>query len=59
MMHLARRIAAGVLALLREIADENAYHRHLAASGREHSGAEWRSFCDNRLRSKYQRSKCC
>jgi len=31
-----RRFGRLVLALLREIADENAYRRHLAAHGREH-----------------------
>lgn len=50
------RIVAG---LLRELADENAYRRHLAAHGREHSGDEWRRFVDHRMRAKYQRPKCC
>lgn len=48
-----------LLALLREIADENAYRRHLAAHGIEHSRCEWNKFCDNRLQSKYGRAKCC
>jgi hypothetical protein len=48
-----------VLALLREIGDESAYQRHLAAHGREHSGAEWRRFSEERMRSKYARAKCC
>jgi hypothetical protein len=48
-----------LLALLREIADENAYQRHLAAHGRAHSGAEWRHFSEERLRAKYARAKCC
>ena len=53
--------AAGrlVLALLRELADENAYERHLRAHGREHSGEEWRRFSEERLRAKYSRAKCC
>ena len=46
-------------ALLRELADENAYQRHLAAHGRPHSAGEWRRFCDERLRAKYARAKCC
>ena len=58
-VRLAKRIGAVVVALLREIGDENAYRRHLAVHGCAHSGEEWRRFCDNRLRSKYQRSKCC
>ena len=48
-----------VLALLREIGDENAYQRHLAAHGRAHSGAEWRRFSEERMRDKYARAKCC
>jgi hypothetical protein len=45
--------------LLRELADETAYQRHLTANGREHSPAEWRKFSDARLRAKYFRPKCC
>lgn len=47
------------LGLLRELSDENAYQRHLAAHGRQHSGAEWRKFSEARLRAKYLRAKCC
>lgn len=49
----------GLLMLLREIADENAYARHLAAHGRPHSAEEWRRFSDERMRQKYARAKCC
>ena len=45
--------------LLRELADENAYERHLAAHARVHSAEEWRKFSDARLRAKYMRAKCC
>jgi hypothetical protein len=48
-----------LVALLRELADENAYARHLASSGQPHSGQEWRRFCDHRLKQKYSRAKCC
>jgi hypothetical protein len=48
-----------VMALLRELSDENAYARHLAAHGRTHSGEEWRRFSEERLRAKYARAKCC
>ena len=48
-----------VIALLRELADENAYQRHLTAHGRTHSGAEWRRFSEERLSAKYSRAKCC
>jgi hypothetical protein len=49
----------GVIALLREIADENAYERHLRSQGRVHSAAEWRRFSDERLARKFAQSKCC
>ena len=45
--------------LLRELADENAYRRHLDAHGRQPSREEWRRFTDERLRAKYSRAKCC
>ena len=45
--------------LMRELSDQNAYARHLAAHGVEHSGAEWRKFSEERLREKYMRAKCC
>jgi hypothetical protein len=48
-----------VVALLRELADEAAYERHLARRGRTASRAEWRLFSDERLRGKYGRPKCC
>jgi hypothetical protein len=48
-----------LLALLREIGDENAYHRHLAAHGLVHSGPEWRRFCDERWLAASKRAKCC
>ena len=58
-MKTIRRIASFALDLLRELADENAYRRHLAASGRVHSAAEWRHFSEHRLQAKYARAKCC
>lgn len=58
-MRVLRKIAAGVLELLREIGDERAYARHLAAHGVRHSAEEWRKFSDERFRAKYQRAKCC
>jgi hypothetical protein len=50
------RILAGIL---KELSDETAYQRHLAAHGRTHSGEEWRRFSEERLRAKYARPKCC
>lgn len=49
----------GLLTLLREIADENAYKRHLTAHGRAHSPEEWRRFLDERLARKFAQGKCC
>ena len=54
-----RRFARLVWSLLRELADENAYARHLSIEGRSHSAAEWRRFSEQRLKSKYARAKCC
>ncbi len=59
MKALFRGVITGVIKLLREIADENAYERHLRAHGRVHSGAEWRRFLDERLARKFAQGKCC
>jgi hypothetical protein len=48
-----------VRGIMREIADENAYERHLEWHGTTHSPAEYRRFADGRLAAKYQRAKCC
>jgi vacuolar-type H+-ATPase catalytic subunit A/Vma1 len=48
-----------VVGLLRELGDETAYARYLAARGEAHSPARWRQFSDERLRAKYVRPKCC
>jgi hypothetical protein len=58
-MKALRRFGQLALELLRELADENAYRRHLEAHGRAHSGAEWRRFSEERMRAKYARAKCC
>ena len=54
-----KRFVRLLWALLRELADENAYQRHLDSHGRPHSPEEWRCFSDERLRAKYARAKCC
>jgi hypothetical protein len=54
-----RQFLRVVLGLLRELADENAYRRHLEAHGRKPSGEEWRRFSEERLKAKYARAKCC
>ena len=48
-----------LIGLARELADESAYERHLAAHSAQHSAEEWRSFLDQRLHAKYARAKCC
>jgi hypothetical protein len=53
------KLVAVLVAVLRELADEGAYRRHLAAHGRPHSAAEWRRFSDACLRARYMRVKCC
>jgi hypothetical protein len=54
-----RRFFQIVMAVLREIGDENAYARHLEIHGRQHSAEEWRRFSEERFRGKYSRAKCC
>lgn len=58
-MKRLKEAGALLVAFLRELADESAYRRHLAAHGRTHSAAEWRRFSDGRLRARYTRAKCC
>jgi hypothetical protein len=53
------RFGKFVMDLLRELGDENAYRRHLAAHGRAPSRQEWKRFSDERLRARYIRPKCC
>ena len=48
-----------ILAILRELADENAYRRHLAAHGGVNSAEEYRRFQTEHFKAKYQRAKCC
>ena len=54
-----KRIVKLALALVRELSDQNAYRRHLAAHQREDSPQEWRRFQDHHLRAKYLRARCC
>jgi hypothetical protein len=56
---MIRAFFSGLLAILREISDQNAYSRHLAAHNAADSGPEWRRFCDERYGAKYRRAKCC
>jgi hypothetical protein len=54
-----RRAFRLLVELLRELADENAYRRHLETHGVKASAEEWRRFSDERMRGKYARAKCC
>ena len=58
-MSRIRRFAQLVMGLLRELSDENAYQRHLAAHGRTHSKEEYRRFTEYHWKAKYARAKCC
>ncbi len=58
-MSRLRRWAHLLLALLRELADENAYRRHLAIHNEQPSPEAWRRFCDERLGARFVRPKCC
>lgn len=48
-----------VIRLLRELADEEAYRRHLQHHGKTASPEEWRRFCQERLRWRYGNPRCC
>ena len=48
-----------LLAILREIGDENAYRRYLAKHGLTPSRENWRLFSDQRLAASYRKPKCC
>ena len=58
-MRQLRAFVQVILGILRELSDQNAYKRYLAAHGRCHSGQEWRRFSEERFRVKYARPKCC
>jgi hypothetical protein len=58
-MSALRTFGRLVLGLLRELADESAYARHLARHGEPPSPRAWRRFTEERLRAKYGRPKCC
>jgi hypothetical protein len=53
------RVLRIVLAMLREIGDENAYRRYLAVRGLMPSRENWRVFSEQRMDAKYRKPKCC
>ena len=58
-MKRLREIAALVWEILRELADERAYARHLERHGMAPSRAAWQAFSEERQRATYTRPKCC
>jgi hypothetical protein len=58
-MKSVRELGARILAVLREIGDENAYSRYLAKHGLEPSPANWREFFEEQMDRKYRKPKCC
>jgi hypothetical protein len=58
-MTFLRQFVAMVKGIVDEIADQNAYKRHLAFHGVEHSADEWRRFCDEHWEAKSKRGRCC
>lgn len=59
MRHFLIELKKILLGILDEITDQTAYRRHLAAHGAEHSGVEWRRFCDERWKAQARRPRCC
>jgi len=59
MRRFLRELKHILVGILDEITDQSAYRRHLASHGIEHSGAEWRNFCDEHWKAKGQRGRCC
>ena len=58
-MSRLRRIVHVLIAVLRELADEAAYRRHLSRSGGEDSAQAWRRFTDRRYARRYGGPRCC
>jgi hypothetical protein len=58
-MNRLRRLGRLLLRVLRELADESAYQRHLEAHGRRATPEEWRRFSDQRQRDRFSRLRCC
>jgi hypothetical protein len=58
-MRAIRKAGHLLLELLRELGDQNAYQRYLAARGAPPSPEEWRRFSNARLAARFGRPKCC
>jgi hypothetical protein len=53
------RLGRTILAILRELGDENAYRRYLLTHRGVHSPETYRRFQKEHFKAKYQRAKCC
>ena len=58
-MRVLKRAGSLLVELLRELADQNAYQRYLAARGVAPSAEEWRRFSNHRLATRFGQAKCC
>lgn len=58
-MAAVMRFIGVVISIVRELADENAYSRHLRIHCRKHSAEEYRRFQTEHFQAKYKRAKCC
>lgn len=56
---MLRSLWRNVLAIIRELSDENAYVRHLAHHRCTHSAEEYRRFQAEHYGRKYKRARCC
>jgi hypothetical protein len=54
-----RRFFNTLKGILLELADHNAYHRHLQAHGALDTADEWRRFSDEHWGAKARRGRCC
>jgi hypothetical protein len=58
-MRVAAAIVHFLRSLVRELSDENAYHRYLASSGEPNSRSAWEHFTKHRYGRKFGNPKCC
>ncbi|MCC7174029.1 MAG: hypothetical protein IT159_02445 [Bryobacterales bacterium] len=54
-----KRLLRVIFGLLKELSDESAYRRHLAAHNLRDSREAWRDFSNARFQKKFSNPKCC
>jgi hypothetical protein len=59
MRETGRRLWITLKAVVLELADQNAYRRHLRFHGVAHSAQEWRRFSDQCWNARAGRARCC